>query len=93
MTRRYRVGDDARGMERSARRVKAERDRNRLPKKDPVSRWSRRVAGVLATGAVDVTVTWGEAIACDLDASRKQITRNAETAVRTMTAAALRGAS
>jgi 1-acyl-sn-glycerol-3-phosphate acyltransferase len=49
--------------------------------------------GVLAAGAVDVTVTWGEAIACDLDASRKQITRSAETAVRTMTAAALRGIS
>jgi 1-acyl-sn-glycerol-3-phosphate acyltransferase len=47
--------------------------------------------GVLAAGAVDVTVTWGEAIACDLDASRKQITRDAETAVRAMTAAALRG--
>lgn len=47
--------------------------------------------GVLAAGAVDVTVSWGEAIACDLDASRKQITRNAETAVRTMTASALRG--
>lgn len=49
--------------------------------------------GVLAAGAVDVTVSWGEAITCDLDASRKQITRNAETAVRTMTAAALRGIS
>jgi hypothetical protein len=38
-------------MEASARRVKAERDRNRLPKKGPWSRWTRRMAGLLATAA------------------------------------------
>jgi hypothetical protein len=38
-------------MEASARRVKAERDRNRLPKRGPWSRWTRRIAGLAATGA------------------------------------------
>lgn len=46
--------------------------------------------GVLAAGAVDVTVTWGEAIPYGMDANRKQIARDAETAVRRMTARALR---
>ncbi len=47
--------------------------------------------GVLAAGAVDVTVSWGEAMAYDISADRKQIARDAETAVRRMTARALRG--
>src|SRR3954471_17049288 len=38
-------------MERSARRVHAERDRRRLPDRGPVSRWSRRIFGLLATAA------------------------------------------
>src|SRR5690349_15176948 len=38
-------------MEASARRVKAERDRNRLPRRGPWSRWTRRVVGLVATGA------------------------------------------
>src|SRR5690349_15138610 len=38
-------------MERSARRVHAERDRRRLPRRGPVARWSRRIAGLLATAA------------------------------------------
>src|SRR4051812_25464546 len=38
-------------MDGSARRVKAERDRHRLPKRGPASRWTRRVAGLLATAA------------------------------------------
>jgi 1-acyl-sn-glycerol-3-phosphate acyltransferase len=41
-------------------------------------------------GAVDVTVSWGEAVAKDVHADRKQIARDAEQAVRRMTAAALR---
>lgn len=45
---------------------------------------------VLASGAVDVTVSWGEAIAYDMSADRKAITRDAEQSVRRMTAAALR---
>ncbi len=45
---------------------------------------------VLASGAVDVTVSWGEAIAYDMRADRKAITRDAEQSVRRMTAAALR---
>jgi 1-acyl-sn-glycerol-3-phosphate acyltransferase len=46
--------------------------------------------GVLSAGAIDVTVTWGDAAACDITADRKQIARDAEKAVRRMTAAALR---
>jgi 1-acyl-sn-glycerol-3-phosphate acyltransferase len=46
--------------------------------------------GVLSAGAIDVTVTWGEATACDISADRKQIARDAEKAVRRMTAAARR---
>src|SRR4051794_7955366 len=38
-------------MDSSARRVKAERDRKRLPQRGPASRWTRRIAGVIATGA------------------------------------------
>jgi lyso-ornithine lipid O-acyltransferase len=47
---------------------------------------------VLASGAVDVTVSWGEAVAYDMSADRKAIARDAEFSVRRMTAAALRGA-
>lgn len=46
--------------------------------------------GVLSSGAVDVTVSWGEPVAYDMTADRKQIARDAEVAVRRMTAAALR---
>ena len=45
---------------------------------------------VLASGAIDVTVSWGEAVAYDMGADRKAITRDAEKSVRRMTAAALR---
>jgi lyso-ornithine lipid O-acyltransferase len=47
---------------------------------------------VLSSGAVDVTVSWGEAMAYDMSADRKTIARDAETSVRRMTAAALRAA-
>lgn len=47
---------------------------------------------VLLSGAVDVTVSWGEATAYDIGADRKAITREAEKSVRRMTAAALRTA-
>jgi 1-acyl-sn-glycerol-3-phosphate acyltransferase len=50
------------------------------------------LARVLASGAVDVTVSWGEAIAYDMRADRKAIAREAEKSVRRMTAAALRAA-
>jgi lyso-ornithine lipid O-acyltransferase len=46
---------------------------------------------VLASGAVDVTVSWGEAIAYDGNADRKAIARSSEKSVRRMTIAALRG--
>jgi 1-acyl-sn-glycerol-3-phosphate acyltransferase len=45
---------------------------------------------VLACGAIDVTVSWGDAVAYDMRADRKQIARDAENAVRRMTSAALR---
>jgi LppP/LprE lipoprotein len=38
-------------MEASARRVRAQRDRRRLPARKPVNRWARRILGVLATAA------------------------------------------
>lgn len=47
---------------------------------------------VLASGAVDVTVTWGEAVVYDMSGDRKAIARGAEKSVRRMTAAALRAA-
>jgi 1-acyl-sn-glycerol-3-phosphate acyltransferase len=47
---------------------------------------------VLSSGAVDVTVSWGDAIAYDMSADRKSIARDAEKSVRRMTAAALRAA-
>jgi 1-acyl-sn-glycerol-3-phosphate acyltransferase len=46
--------------------------------------------GIIAAGATDITVTWGDAVAYDLSADRKAIARDAERAVRRMTAAALR---
>lgn len=46
--------------------------------------------GVLASGAVDVTVSWGEPIVYDINADRKRIARDAELSVRRMNARALR---
>jgi 1-acyl-sn-glycerol-3-phosphate acyltransferase len=46
--------------------------------------------GILTSGAIDVTLTWGEAVAYDMSADRKQIARHAENAVRQMTTTALR---
>src|SRR5690349_7009877 len=39
-------------MDSSARRVKAERDRSRLPRRGAAARWTRRIAGIVATGAL-----------------------------------------
>jgi 1-acyl-sn-glycerol-3-phosphate acyltransferase len=46
--------------------------------------------GVLSSGAIDVTLSWGEPVALDIDTDRKQIARLAEMSVRKMTADALR---
>lgn len=46
--------------------------------------------GICTSGAIDVTLTWGEAVAYDMSADRKTIARHAEQAVRAMTTAALR---
>lgn len=48
------------------------------------------IIGVLSSGALDVTVSWGEATTCDIGGDRKQIARDAETCVRQMTVQALR---
>ncbi|WP_315835386.1 lysophospholipid acyltransferase family protein [Bradyrhizobium prioriisuperbiae] len=48
------------------------------------------ILGVLLSGAVDVTVSWGAPVAYDMSADRKQIARAAEASVRQMTSAALR---
>ena len=48
------------------------------------------LAGVLRTGAIDVTVTWGEPVPFDENSDRKQVTRGLEQTVRRMTAQALR---
>ncbi|MBN8961050.1 MAG: 1-acyl-sn-glycerol-3-phosphate acyltransferase [Rhizobiales bacterium] len=45
---------------------------------------------VLASGAIDVTLSWGETIPLRAETDRKHVTRTAEAAVRRMTAAALR---
>jgi 1-acyl-sn-glycerol-3-phosphate acyltransferase len=45
---------------------------------------------VLASGAVDVIVSWGEATAYDMSTDRKAIARDAERSVRRMTTVALR---
>ncbi len=47
---------------------------------------------VLSSGGIDVTVSWGEAVAYDISADRKAIARDTERSVRRMTATALRGA-
>ncbi len=39
-------------MDRSARRVKAERNRRRLPRRGATARWARRLAGVLGTAVL-----------------------------------------
>src|SRR3954468_5357103 len=46
-----RLGDHRGGMEASARRGRAERDRRRLPPRRTLYRWTRRITGVLATAA------------------------------------------
>ena len=48
------------------------------------------LVGVLSSGAVDVVASWGEPVAYDMTADRKDIARAAEASVRRMTAAALR---
>ena len=74
-------------MEASARRIKAERDRNRLPKRGPWSRWTRRIVGLIATGAfVGVGVVSAQMILPDPDG-------NASAVVPTATATATPKAS
>jgi lyso-ornithine lipid O-acyltransferase len=46
---------------------------------------------LVAQGAIDVTVSWGRAVAYDDSCDRKTVARGLEDRVRTMTVAALRG--
>lgn len=48
------------------------------------------LVGVLASGAVDVTVSWGQPVAYGMDANRKIIAQRAEDEVRRMTSAGRR---
>lgn len=45
---------------------------------------------VLASGMIDVVLTWGEPVAYDMQMSRKEIAQRSEVAVRRLTVAALR---
>jgi 1-acyl-sn-glycerol-3-phosphate acyltransferase len=47
---------------------------------------------VISSGAIDVVVSWGEPVAYNVTADRKEIARVAEASVRRMTASALRAA-
>jgi 1-acyl-sn-glycerol-3-phosphate acyltransferase len=48
------------------------------------------IGGIARTGAIDVSVTWGEPVAYDGAADRKELARTLEAAVRGATVAALR---
>jgi len=54
-------------------------------------RLTEHIASIVRSGAVDVSVTWGEPIAYDGETDRKVLARQLELAVRVPTAAALRG--
>ena len=45
---------------------------------------------VLASGMIDVVLTWGEPVAYDVSVNRKEIARLSEITVRELTVAALR---
>lgn len=49
------------------------------------------IGGIVRTGAVDVSVTWGEPVAYNGETDRKALARDLESAIRGMTVAALRG--
>jgi hypothetical protein len=77
-------------MERSARRVHAERDRRRLPQRGPVALWSRRVLGLLATAAfIGVGVVSAQMIIPD---SGKKVIAEAPAATQTPTPKAKKSA-
>jgi len=51
------------------------------------------IRGIVRTGAIDVAVTWGEPIRFDGVTGRKELARALETAIRSLTVAALRANS
>jgi 1-acyl-sn-glycerol-3-phosphate acyltransferase len=48
------------------------------------------IGGIARIGAIDVSVTWGEPVAYDAQADRKDLARKLESAIRGFTVAALR---
>src|SRR3954465_6585508 len=57
-----------RGMDSSSRKVQAERNRNRLPPRRKAYRWTRRIAGLLATLAfIGVGVAIAQMVLPDKD--------------------------
>jgi 1-acyl-sn-glycerol-3-phosphate acyltransferase len=54
-------------------------------------RLTEHIGNIVRSGAVDVSVTWGEPIPYDGTADRKVLARQLESAVRSTTIAALRG--
>ena len=48
------------------------------------------IGGIARTGAIDVSVTWGEPVPYDAAADRKELARKLESAIRGFTVAALR---
>jgi 1-acyl-sn-glycerol-3-phosphate acyltransferase len=52
---------------------------------------TEHIGRIVRTGAVDVSVTWGEPIAYDGEIDRKVLARQLESAIRSNTIAALRG--
>jgi 1-acyl-sn-glycerol-3-phosphate acyltransferase len=48
------------------------------------------IGRIARTGAIDVSVTWGEPVAFDAGADRKELARQLEAAIRGATIAALR---
>src|SRR5690349_19426178 len=62
------VGDAPRGMDSSARRVQAERNRKRLPPRRKSHRWARRIVGLIATIAfIGVGVAIAQMVIPDRD--------------------------
>lgn len=54
---------------------------------------TEHIGRIVRTGAVDVSVTWGEPIPYDGAIDRKLLARQLELAIRTSTIAALRGSA
>lgn len=52
---------------------------------------SPHLAGIVRRGAIDVVLTWGEAIGFDENSDRKDVARSLQAEIRRLTASSLRG--